>query len=299
MKDDHLIIACNRMLFPAADFPVGVDIDPAPLRKCDPDNPTFIRHSHPWCELVVVCSGRGIQFIDGESYEVSAGDIFMIREDDVHCFGEVDDLVVYNLMFYPERLPLPLNFLRKLPGYNMLFDLEVRAGYPDSFKKRLFLNPGIFARVEALLETVNAEVHERADGFEAVVFASIVELFALLARHYRRDAEADHRLLPRLGEVIARLESSYAEVWTLDRMAAVSCTSPGNFGRVFRRVVGVSPVDYLLKLRLRHAARMLRDSDTPIGEIAFAVGFSDSNYFSKQFSRFYLITPRRYRQSRM
>jgi len=106
----------------------------------------------------------------------------------------------------------------------------------------------------------------------------------LAARDRRRAVEAALWLDAHAGEVV-----------DLDRTAAVAGLSPFHFLRVFARVTGVTPHQYLLRLRLRHAARLLADDALPVTEIAFEVGFGDLSNFVRSFHRAAGVSPRRFR----
>ena len=89
--------------------------------------------------------------------------------------------------------------------------------------------------------------------------------------------------------------------WPLSGMAKQAGMSPVNFRLHFRRLTGHSPGAFLLDLRLKKAAAMLRAGRSSVGEIAFRTGFHDANYFSRQFHRHYgkspAITARRNEQT--
>jgi AraC family transcriptional regulator len=72
--------------------------------------------------------------------------------------------------------------------------------------------------------------------------------------------------------------------------------SPFHFLRLFSRVLGVTPHQYLLRCRLRHAARLLAEGGPSITEIAFRVGFRDLSNFVRTFHRAAGVSPRRFRQ---
>ncbi|MEP3932587.1 helix-turn-helix transcriptional regulator, partial [Rhodopirellula bahusiensis] len=56
------------------------------------------------------------------------------------------------------------------------------------------------------------------------------------------------------------------------------------------------PIKYLIQVRIQEASRLLRSTDRSITDIAFDVGFSDSNYFSRQFRTHLGLSPREYRK---
>jgi AraC-like DNA-binding protein len=82
----------------------------------------------------------------------------------------------------------------------------------------------------------------------------------------------------------------------LPRLLQLAHVSPRQLARVTARYMGRTPTELIEDLRLRHAARLLLSSSTPISEISDRSGFSSPAYFSKRFSRATGISPRRYRQ---
>jgi len=85
---------------------------------------------------------------------------------------------------------------------------------------------------------------------------------------------------------------------TLDALAAMTGLSRRSFCRAFRRAMGTSPMDYLVRQRITRAAELLIRTDATITEIALACGFSDSNYFSRQFRQILGMSARAYRTQR-
>lgn len=68
-----------------------------------------------------------------------------------------------------------------------------------------------------------------------------------------------------------------------------------HFLRVFRKVTGVSPHQFLLRMRLHAAARRLRQSSESVTEIAYSVGFEDLSNFVRTFRAEFGTPPSRYR----
>lgn len=83
----------------------------------------------------------------------------------------------------------------------------------------------------------------------------------------------------------------------LESAAKVAGLSNFHFLRVFSRVLGVTPHQYLVRCRLRHAARLLADDTMFISEIALDVGFGDLSNFVRTFHRAAGISPRSFRQA--
>ncbi|MBB5052323.1 AraC-like DNA-binding protein [Afipia massiliensis] len=83
----------------------------------------------------------------------------------------------------------------------------------------------------------------------------------------------------------------------LETTAKAAGVSPFHFLRLFSNVLGVTPHQYLVRARLRHAARLLADDARSITAIAFDVGFGDLSNFVRTFHRAAGVSPRRFRDA--
>lgn len=83
----------------------------------------------------------------------------------------------------------------------------------------------------------------------------------------------------------------------LEDAAAEAGISPFHFLRLFSSVLGVTPHQYLVRSRLRHAARLLAGDGRSITDIAYNVGFGDLSNFVRSFHRAAGVSPRRFRQA--
>lgn len=258
---------------------------------------TEIDHYHDFCELVLVLRGRGRHLLEGESFPVSAGNVFVVQGNQVHCFRDREDLVLVNVMYDPLRLPLPEGLLRRLPGYSALFLLEPTFRSAHRFSSRLQLDREDQGAAEALAERIEAESARKRPGHEAVLLGLLVELMVFLSRRYGDSDVRESRALLEMGRLISTLEQRFAEPWTLEQMAKVARLSRTSLLRVFRQATGRSPVDYLIGLRIEAAKRLLRQTELSMTDIALETGFGDSNYFARQFRLVTGRTPTAYRRT--
>ena len=99
----------------------------------------------------------------------------------------------------------------------------------------------------------------------------------------------------RIADVIRHLEAHLDQPHPLADLASIAGLSRYHFLRTFRRVTGVTPHQWILRARLREAARRLASSGEPITEIALDVGFEDLSNFIRSFRAEFGISPRGYR----
>jgi AraC family transcriptional regulator len=103
----------------------------------------------------------------------------------------------------------------------------------------------------------------------------------------------------RVVEAIRLVESGAARRVELKEMAATAGMSKYHFLRVFRRLTGVTPHQYLISARLRRAALALSSSRHPVIAVALDSGFGDLSTFNKTFRAAFGLTPTQYRASRL
>ncbi len=257
---------------------------------------TDMRHTHNFAELIIITRGGGSHWIDGSAYPVAAGDIFLIQDNTEHYFQERHDLEMYNIMFDNSYLTEHLRSLRSLSGFNAFFIFEPLFRRRHAFMSRLHLAPESMLKMRTLLNSMLAEVRDSRPGSDLMMLSRVLEIFVMIAREYSRSSNSKVQTLFRLGEVISRMENNYRENWTVARLAKIAAMAPSTFLPVFREATGSSPIDYLLNLRLTKAAEILLKDDCAISEVAANCGFRDSNYFSRQFRKFYNCSPRDYRK---
>lgn len=93
----------------------------------------------------------------------------------------------------------------------------------------------------------------------------------------------DPALLRRLLRAKDRMDAASHEAWPVQRLAEVSGVSEAHFARSFRQAFGIPPHRYLLTRRIEQATTLLRDTDLPITEIAFATGWESLGTFGRTF----------------
>lgn len=93
----------------------------------------------------------------------------------------------------------------------------------------------------------------------------------------------DPVLLRRLLRAKDRMDAASHQAWPVSRLAEVSGVSEAYFARSFKRAFGLPPHRYLLTRRIEQAVALLRDTDRPITDIAFATGWESLGTFGRIF----------------
>lgn len=100
----------------------------------------------------------------------------------------------------------------------------------------------------------------------------------------------------RLQRVLDYIDAHLDQDLSLEELAQVVDLSPYHFARQFKQVLGQSPYEYVIQQRMSRARRLLRETNLPIAEVAFQVGYTSQSHFTRLFRRLVGATPHAYRQ---
>jgi AraC family transcriptional regulator len=165
-------------------------------------------------------------------------------------------------------------------------------GARQAFRDAAYVPPT--PQLMVLGELAQAAAHGRNDVGVDEAGMLLVSAFAKL--HTRPKSQhmgaKDRR---RAVETALWIDEHAHEPIDLDAAARQARLSPFHFLRVFSKALGVTPHQYLLRSRLRRAARLLAEGSLPVTDIALEVGFADLSNFVRTFHRAAGVSPRRFR----
>jgi len=234
-------------------------------------------HAHDYHQLVLSLSGRAEFEVDGCGGEVCRMRACLVPGDAEHQFAGMGD----NRM--------------------LILDLDERDTSPEdlSLLAELFESPRyptLDADFQNLLSYAGAELARYgSDPHLARALGGVL----LRALHLRLFGERGRSAVAGLdiGRLDAYIVEHLARRITVIELAQVACLSPSHFHAQFKDSVGLTPHQYLLKTRLDHAARLLRESPLPLVRIAEECGFSSQSALTTAMRRYLGLTPRRLRNS--
>lgn len=231
--------------------------------------------------------GQGIYSVGGWDYALQAGDSFVIYPDVLVSYAsDESDPWAYRWIAFKGESAGGL--------------LEAAGISPEA--PIIHTEPGVarrFERVMRLFREKPVSVNLRAGGELHLLMAD----YADAARtpdasdaSYAASAQAPGAILVR--QAIHYMTTQYAEPMSIELMAESLGYNRAYLSRLFRRHTGVTPIAFLVQLRLDRARRLLRERmELTVEQVASSVGFADALYFSKQFRSAYGQSPTEYRAS--
>lgn len=232
--------------------------------------------------LAVLClRGEGWVQLQGRRREIRPGDFAWLPARQAHAYGAAAGApwTIAWAHFAGDEVASWRTFL------------ETCAGSDDA----VWTIPGdhvdevALERVYRIIERGQAPRHQIAAASELrSSFSRLAEV--LIERRGLRSAR------DRVAASIEGLRRDSSRAYRLEELASAAGMSVTHYCAHFRKVAGFAPIDFLIRLRVQHACRLLDTSRLTIAEVAAIVGYADAYYFTRCFRRVMGCSPQRYRQ---
>lgn len=171
----------------------------------------------------------------------------------------------------------------------------------DALPQVLVIEGGSAAPIAWLLDQLDQEWNSGAPGAQLVCndLLRLAFIHVIRAHLAQRDAASPGWLGGltdrHIGPVLHAMHAAPEWDWTLAELSSLAGQSRSSFAARFKQRVGLPPLDYLMRWRMRLAAGRLRRGGDPVGSIGAALGYRSESAFSAGFRRVYGVSPARYR----
>ncbi|WP_086313410.1 hypothetical protein A5821_000891 [Enterococcus sp. 7F3_DIV0205] len=123
-----------------------------------------------------------------------------------------------------------------------------------------------------------------------------LDKFMTRKKKYTLSSQYNKQFSEGINKAIQYIKKSFKQKITIDDIANQVYLNPQYFGRLFRKELGISVNDYINILKIEESCRLLHETDLPLYRIATEVGFADSSYFTRVFTKYLNMTPHEYRK---
>lgn len=288
----------------------------AAIRTGSPTSGMFIRHA-PWGRDYPVVPGAGFHVVlqgscwlvppGGTPMALGVGDVvFMPRGADHVLIDSLDSPVTEKAQpGEPREIAGPGVRTALLCG---AYELGKQRSHPllDELPEFIHLpaRPGRHPALRGAVDLLAAEIAEPRPGSDAAVPAILETLLLFVLRAWFDEqsnaqstgwagAFAD----PAVAAALRAVHEQPARSWTVPDLSDIAGVSRATLARRFTATVGEPPLAYVTRWRMLTAARLLRDTDAPLGTVARKVGYTSEFAFAKAFKREYGLAPGQYRRA--
>jgi len=159
-------------------------------------------------------------------------------------------------------------------------------------------------RLDSLFADFMSELTDERPGKEIVMHALVEQLLVHVLRNYSQPRRSEQLELSRAGLVDRRIRRSVElmhtqldQDLTLRALAAASYLSPFHFARLFKKLTGATPHNYLAGIRAARAQLLLAETELSVTEVGARVGYLSASHFTKAFRLATGTTPREFRKA--
>ena len=255
-----------------------------------------VRHWHPEIQINLVTAGEVLFRAGDEEFRLRAGEGFFINSGVLHEAAPAgsDNGVYICVNFLPPVLfgaadsALRRDYVEPVLSCEALSALPLREDVPWQ------------REICALLEQLGAVEEAAPYGYEIQLVALLCQIWRLLVVHNREAIERSAALSfsdrQRVRAIQTCIHRRCMEHLTLADIARAGHVSEGECCRAFRRVLGVTPGQYLTRCRMARCAQLLSSTGLSVAEIARQAGYGTASYFTERFRREMGCTPLAYRR---
>ncbi len=274
-------------------FPVKIFENKGPFKQKD--------HSHEYFQIWYVRKGKCRQYLNGYKYDCFQYGICIIPpfvEHRVECDDNNSSLICCE---FSERF---INEALQYEDRDGLFDIAYLEPFflsQNMVKSLCRVSDEKSHFIDKLFSDLLREYNSYRKHSYLFIKADLLKLLATIASEYAENAEYEadelfEKYRDAIDKAILYINRHYNEKIYLEEVCRIAMMSTSTFSYIFKQVTGKTFSEYIMNLRLNHAAELLRDTNTSLVEICETCGFSDSNYFSRVFKKSYGIPPSQFRR---
>ncbi len=238
----------------------------------------FIREDgYPNHQIIYCIRGSGVLKLEGQEYQITAGDAIYLPPDVPHEYYPVEDIwETHWLTFEGREVKAVLDYIKLDKA--KVFHIHDISSLDAIFKKILYL--------------MKTNYYYRGHQCSAHLYQFFIELNRVVNL---QNGSKDGAKLNQLQPVIDYIEKNYQQNLTLSELSELIDLSPQYLCRLFKECLNMRPFEYLARKRIQQAKLLLLEDKKNINEIAALVGYNDCSYFCAVFKRHEMLSPAEFR----
>lgn len=246
-----------------------------------PKLPTYRPRGRIDYQLLYIVAGKGHFFLDGKEEIIEAGHMLLYRPREIqkYVYYGTDQTEVYWVHFTGSNVK---NILKE---YHL-------------FESGRIMQTGNSTEYHQLFRKMIQELQLTRPHYEEYLSLLLRELFLLISRQTPIGISSQNRMLQKeMEEATQYFSEHFTEEISIEQYAMDKHLSTSWFIRSFKRYNGVTPMQYILNLRITNAKTLLRTTTYSVAEVASIVGYDNPLYFSRLFKKQTGLPPSEFRNT--
>ena len=249
------------------------------------DGSMIYEHHHTALEITMVLSGSGIYATDESEFSFESGDIFLFGTDERHWIKKLVCRTDFLNVHFEPRFIWSENF-----GISSGELIRVFLNRKKNRLNKLDMTKESSMSVKRLIFQMEKELDEKKREHEIMLKVHLVNILIEMIRSFEgqideNDFSYNAQALHHIERSLKYIDSHLSENITLEEIANVAHMSKNYFCRIFKKLNGMSPWDYITVKRIEHAVMLLNTTDLTRLEIAQRCGYNNTSNFYYAFKK--------------
>lgn len=251
----------------------------------------MLPHTHDQIEIMYVIQGKCRIDTTKESLHLAKGDFILLDADTSHSLiVDAEGCRMLNVEFIFEKKEETLVSFAQLITQTSSLKSLLKCREPYILLKDM-------EEIYRLLRRVIRELDEKGEDHDEMVHFYMAQIFISIGRlmKERRDQELA-AISQYVKKAIRFMNDHYDADLRVEEIASSINIHPGYFHRIFKEYTGVTPMDYLMQIRMGKAEMLLTYTDMSVIDIAAQIGMNSRQYFSYVFKQHSGVSPMQFRK---
>lgn len=257
-------------------------------RKFDPDNifskeykiglKNISVHWHDFYEMDIVLSGTGKTICNGQTFSVERGLISFLSPMDFHEYIDCEHLELINIKFTEKDI-----------------DYELLSNFTNIKSNIVYAKPERLESIEILCNLMNTLDSGKftKDYNKKLMECMIIAFLGCCSQKTNRDFESEI-----IQKAVIYINAHFRENPKMREMAELCHLNENYFCRIFKKCVGMNYKEYVKKLKLDYALRLIMNTSLPITTIAINCGYDTQSHFNREFKSHFQKSPTHFRSKK-
>ncbi|MBE7725065.1 MAG: helix-turn-helix domain-containing protein [Enterocloster citroniae] len=260
-------------------------------RRYDSKRFNLSQHFENTYQILFVLDGKIRYEVGNKQYELSKGGIIVLNTLEQHSLEVLE---------YPyERIIIQIrpDFFQNEVKYPEIIAIFIKR--PKDFSHLLTVSEPVWNYIYDIIREMEQEYRKKKEYWELFIGADLRRIFISL---FRECADVLANIKVGTGVTLAYnvmnyINHHFMEQFTIEDIATELFLNKDYISHVFKDETGYSIMNYVISLRINHAKLLLAETDQSVTDIALECGYTDFNYFSKQFKKLTHLSPSEFRKS--
>lgn len=257
----------------------------------------FPRHKHNYIEIIYMCSGTTTHIINGSTeIKLNAGDLLFLNQ---HCFHEIlpagENDIAVNFVVLPEFFDVAFDMLKEENAISNFIISSLKTEGSDA--AYLHFKVADVYPVQNLVENLVWGIMNSSENNVHINQLTMGLLFVQLLNHTNllEDSFSDGR--QKIAIIAVRYIEENYKLASLTTLADSLGLSVSALSKIIKTYTGLTFKELLQHKRLNRATHLLCNTNLPVTDIIFAVGYDNTSYFHRIFKEKYNMSPFEYRKT--